>query len=630
MLLKLGPFAGELPKLAPEHLPEAPSFATVCEDAKLYSGDLIPYRALGPAQTGGEVVLFVGDRKYTFDDADITAIPALQDSTRLTNPEVFTSGEKESNGDEKGLQYWKSPTDGPYPIGFRELVDPALRGDAQPNRPTWTYSARDDSARFPATYTTRVYNTPSQWDSNYRNSGESIADAERRYLSGQSGRAYVYTLVNELGWESKPSPPSTNPERVRDGDRTHVVFPELSGLPANTKYRLYRTRAGETSAGFFRATDEDLTPAQSGDTLYTDWKRDNFLGLPLSTERWDPPISTLRGLSLVQNGILAAFAGKHLHFSQPGLPWAWPIENGYDLDDEIIAISTVTGRCVVLTDSTPYLIYGSEPHLFIPRKLESPHGCTSRKSVIEIDNKVVYASYTGLIQIASSLESEEASTQSHSWETWEADLDPRTIAAGWHRGKYLAVHDVGTPRAGGFLYDFREQVPWVESLAHLTDAIDVVSDFRSGRTFIQLSGELFEFDSSSGAPITYLWRSRAWVFPNPLTFTVIAVVADFDATSPPLRGPGAQRARNADASRPVPPATRRLGTSQIREPQVTVRLYYDRSETPAAEASFVDTTPARFRVADSGLHQEVEVEVESSVRVKRVYLGQTMSDLKGG
>ena len=618
MLLKLGPFAGELPRLAAEHLPDEPSFATVCEDAKLYSGDLIPYRALGLPQAGGGTVVFVKNRRYTFAQSDVTAILALQDSTRTLNPDVFTSGEKRPDGTDWGPRYFTGRAK-PNLIGFPELAQPGVSLLDQAYKPTWTYDPWVDALQFGGGYGAGPV----------QQTGETREDAVARYLHAAPLRSYVYTLVNELGWESKPSPPSVKVQRVHDGDRTHVTIPVIPEVPDSTKYRLYRSRAGNVEAGFFRVTDEDLTAAEVVTAPYVDVKGDNQLGLGLTTERWDPPDPRLQGLTLVQNGMLAAFVGKHLHFSQPGLPWAWPIENGYDLDEEIVALATVSGRCVVLTERYPYVVYGSNPASFVPRKIDSPYGCVSKNSVVVLDNAVVYSSYAGLIRIVPSLESEEVTAVSHSWETWRDGVDPRTVAAGWHRGKYLAVHDAGNERAGGFLYDFRQEAAWFESLPLIAGAQRVFTDHLEGKTYVQ-TDRLREFDLGEGNPVTFRWRSRRWVLPDPAAFTVVAVVADFDPDAPVLRGPDAQRAVNADADRPVPSATRRLGTSQDREPQVAVRVYYDRDRSPVAEASFVDGTPARIRVSASGLHREVSVEVEATVRVKRVYLGQTMADLKGG
>ena len=520
-----------------------------------------------------------------------------------------------------GLKYWVGRAK-PRPIGFPELTKTGLPLTEQVYKPTWTYDPWADALQPDGSY----------GEGPVVGQGETREEALARYLLAAPLRSYVYTLVNELGWESKPSPPATRAEQVVNGDRVHVTLPAIPGIHDNERYRyrLYRTRAGNVGAGFFRVNDEDLTADEIVTTPYVDVKADNQLGLGLTTERWDPPDPRLQGLALVQNGMLAAFVGKHLHFSQPGLPWAWPIENGYDLDDEIVALATVAGRCVVLTERFPYVVYGSNPATLVPRKIDSPYGCVSKRSVVVLDNAVVYASHTGLIRIAPSLESEEATAVSHSWETWRAVIDPSTVSAGWHRGKYLAVHDAGGENAGGFLYDFRQEAAWFESLPILAGNRHVFSDFREGKTYV-MSDRMREFDRTEGDPVTLRWRSRRWVLPNPIAFTVVSVVADFDPDAPVLRGfDAAQRAVNADFRRSVPPATRRLGTSQEREPQVAVRVFYGGDQLPAAEVSFVDETPARIQVSRSGLHHEVSVEVESTVRVKRVYLGQTMSDLKGG
>ena len=273
MLLKLGPFAGELPRLASEHLPDSPSFATICEDVKLYSGDLIPYRTLGRPEAGGETVVFVPNRRYTFDDPDVTAILAIQDSTRELNPDVFSTGVTVIGGTPSTSS---TPANGGGGGGGGGGGTPT---PPQPERlppPVWGFRFTD-------------IGSPS--DPAYAGNYEHQRDSRNRD-SRATPRFYAYTQVDSDGMESALSMISTEMQRVFSDDIIVVRLPASLRAYTNTSYRIYRSNGGDTP--FLRVTDADIpvsrVPDESSDPLPAlFWRGSGYIDTRLDADLGPPP-----------------------------------------------------------------------------------------------------------------------------------------------------------------------------------------------------------------------------------------------------------------------------------------------------------------------------------------------------
>lgn len=128
---------------------------------------------------------------------------------------------------------------------------------------------------------------------------------------------YVYTYVNDWGWESAPSPVSTESNRPSDAQAT------LSGftLPPSGNYGIHRLRIYRTATGSSGATDfYFLREIALGTQSTTDDLRD--LGEVCPTVSWAMPPDDLSQLTALWNGMLAGISG--IAFVFVNLMWLMP------------------------------------------------------------------------------------------------------------------------------------------------------------------------------------------------------------------------------------------------------------------------------------------------------------------
>lgn len=165
----------------------------------------------------------------------------------------------------------------------------------------------------------------------------------------------------------------------------------------------------------------------------------------LVTDEYDPPPSGLRGLTVIQNNILAGFVGNSVFFSEPKTPHAWPKEYAVVLEHNVVGLSVISGSLVVLTDGYPYLISGSDPAAGMSvQKIDALFPCVSRRSIVKLANTVAYATNDGLAVYSPFGGSQLITKYAYNDDTWKADLDPSTIIAGYYNEAYFASY--GTPQ----------------------------------------------------------------------------------------------------------------------------------------------------------------------------------------
>ena len=359
MLVEVGPFGGELPRLAPEHLPAgAVTGAQRALDCKLYSGDLIPVAQSrsGPFAGLDAPTEILG--LYGAAGSDVSDIRWLAWDGASVDAVVAPS---EAAGPEDRRVYW---TDGVQPrwTTYRD----AGGGGGEPD------------ASFPLLF-------PSSLDKPTR--VEYMPDPGAP-TGDEVARAYVYTLVNTRGWESAPSLPSDSVD-ARDGVRVDVTVPAVAGAAANrwTKLRLYRVVVGDETATYRQVGGDHALGA--GATVIEDTTPASALGPALATLAYSLLPANAQGLTLAHNGIYAAFSRDVLFLSEPDAPWAWPVESRYDIPAPVVAIAATNNAIVVLTEGYPYLLAGDDLQSMAVSRIDVPYPCLARRSVVALGNAVI-------------------------------------------------------------------------------------------------------------------------------------------------------------------------------------------------------------------------------------------------
>ena len=223
---------------------------------------------------------------------------------------------------------------------------------------------------------------------------------------------YVYTYVNDWGWEGAPSPVSGEVEMSLKDTALVSDFPELPTHPDYpgvtnpyhiAKLRLYRTQAGSSGADFFFETEVDWP-------VVGDVQSDpNRIGEALTTGSWltAPGVprggesnfteSNLTQLVPMWNGMMAGIVDGAVRICEAYTPYAWPL--AYELippDATPVGLGVYGQNLLVLTTGRPLLVTGSSPEALDQQVLDIPQGCVSARSVVSMGTGVVWASNDGL------------------------------------------------------------------------------------------------------------------------------------------------------------------------------------------------------------------------------------------
>ena len=341
-----------------------------------------------------------------------------------------------------------------------------------------------------------------------------IATDTGTWTGDQTTYFYVYTYVNDWGWESAPSPVSLQNDRPSDATAVVSGFaaPPAGNYQIN-RIRIYRTQTGASgSTEFFF-----LREIAYGTTSTADDNR--TLGEVMATTTWATPPSDLSFLTSLWNGMLAGISGNAVRFCEPYTPYAWPV--AYDVvppDSKPVGIGVFGQSLVVLTTGRPLLVAGSSPEAMDQQLLEIPQACVAPKSIVSMGNGVAWASEDGLCWFGAngaSIMTAGIMTR----EDWQA-LVPSSIIGKMFEGLYFGSYDDGSGRKG-FMID-----PSEPRGIYFLDAGYVAMHFD------ELKDQLYVLSGTSvqkwdaGSPYTYRFRSKVFKGPKPSNFACCEVVAD--------------------------------------------------------------------------------------------------------
>jgi hypothetical protein len=329
-------------------------------------------------------------------------------------------------------------------------------------------------------------------------------------------RVYVYTYVSEYGEEGPPSDPST----TIDIDPYEPVVVTSGGPPNGysniTKKYIYRTSSG---TGF---TDYQFVAEQPVATpTFTDNVPQVELGETLVSTNWSPPPSTMRGLTVMANGIFVGFDSKDVCFSEPFLPHAWSTVNFLTVDHPIVGLGAFGQSVAILTQSYPYIATGIDPQSMTLIKTSLQQACISKRSIVETGDSVIYASPDGLVRIGLGGVS-VITANVLSQEQWQA-YNPSSIHAYLHEGRYYAFYTKVDNTTGHIVFTLNGSDAVMTEGSAYSAAASVVPV--SDSLHIVSASNIVRYDKGN-TNLQYLWRSKIYEAPTPVNFGVAQVIAD--------------------------------------------------------------------------------------------------------
>tara|TARA_R100001460_G_scaffold5433_1_gene15105 strand:+ start:2497 stop:4200 length:1704 start_codon:yes stop_codon:yes gene_type:complete len=419
--------------------------------------------------------------------------------------------------------------------------------------------------------------------------------------------SYVYTFVTAFGEEGPPSLASTSFERTNTETVT-IQLPSSDhpsgnyNFGAGAKKRVYRSNTGSTSTQFQFLAEVPFTTTSVSDTTSS-----FALGEVLPSGTWiGPPdddtslypSGPLQGLIAVANGVFAGFTGKRLCLTEPFLPHAWPIDYRITLEEDIVAIGSVTNGIVALTDGAPYFVTGIDPSAMTAVKLDIAQACINKRSVVDMGDYLLYAGPDGLVAVSGG-EGQVVTNGLISPKQWNDDFNPTTYRAFRHENTYVAFYS-----GGGFVYDPRAGEAALSTISYSGDVRGGYMHDKNGELYIIVGNKIKKYRGGTNSK-TLKWKSKQYVTPKPVSMGWVSVHAQAYPVTVKVWADGVQIAiytisfsNNAYTQSVTLPSGASTGT--LREP--IMRL-------PAV------------------VGQVWEVQVEGSVQIDEVCLAQSMDEI---
>lgn len=262
-------------------------------------------------------------------------------------------------------------------------------------------------------------------------------------------------------------------------------------------------------------------------TTYADTAPGTGLGEALPTLNTLPPPKNLTCLISLPNGCLVGIAGNELCFSDPYLPYSWPLGNRYSFSGRGVALAPAGNSVVVLTDTFPILFTGSDPEAMSPSVMETYAPCVSKRGVVYVGGGCIYPSFDGL-WLAAPGRVENLTKRLYREQEWAA-LNPTSLDAEFFDGQYVGAYCTLTEVKRVLVMDVNES----DSVVEVDDWFDALHrNEYDGRLYVTKGNQIFQWDANPGRAYESDWISMTYQLPRPTNFAVAQVHADFDVIVP--------------------------------------------------------------------------------------------------
>jgi hypothetical protein len=330
---------------------------------------------------------------------------------------------------------------------------------------------------------------------------------------------YVYTYVNDWGWESAPSQVSNQLDQYSNGT---ILITGFTNPPAGNyhinRIRLYRTQASTGGADFFYVTELPFP----GTTQFIDDK--TSIGEVIPTATWTPTPANLDCLTALWNGMLAGISGGGVRFCEPYIPYAWPVN--YEIippDATPVGLGVFSQSLLVLTSGKPLLVAGSTPDAMDQRVLDIPQACVSKQSIVSLGSGVAWASDDGLCYYG--VDGAKILTAGiMNREDWQK-INPPSVIGCMYEGLYFGSYDpLGNGVREGFFINPQDQSTGIYFMK--TGYVAMAFDQLMDHLFVVIGSEVHSWDTD-GNFFTAEFQTGTTRMPKPITsFAVAEVVAD--------------------------------------------------------------------------------------------------------
>lgn len=335
-------------------------------------------------------------------------------------------------------------------------------------------------------------------------------------------RVYTYTYANIYNEEGPPSPgASIEVKSVTVDDVTEyskvmvtVTFDGNGEYVPITGARLYRT-AGSASADYFYALTVSTGAGEVQDAILP-----AALNEMLSSDYAYPPNPMLKGLFNIGNGILAAWMGKEIWFSDAYRPWAWNPANVVTVRNTIVGAAKHGTGALITTVGEPSIVSGVSPDAMTEIPLEIPQAGVSKWALLSVAGSALYACHDGIVAVDGGSPSFTLSDRFFTREVWRArygaGLSSMQFAS--YDGRLIVFSKTG--QFVPFLINLSQGAGEMTELPDLVASTALVLTTSDQMYTVNGTG-LYQFAGGSDLPLH--WQSGDIVLPAPAVLAAAQV-----------------------------------------------------------------------------------------------------------
>lgn len=221
-----------------------------------------------------------------------------------------------------------------------------------------------------------------------------------------------------------------------------------------TLQRIYRSQTGQ-SGTYLYLIDERAASASN----YTDVIAVNAFQEPLPSANYNAPPDDLTGLISLPNGMMAAFSGRKLYFSEPYRPHAWPEKYILTTDSDIVGLGAMDTSIVVMTEGWPQMVQGSSPDTMQMAKLEQNFPCINARGIVDLGYAIAFPSNEGMAVVRADGSISVPTANIFNRDDWLA-LSPATMIGSQISGRCALFYQTtavnGTILTGALLLDLSD------------------------------------------------------------------------------------------------------------------------------------------------------------------------------
>jgi hypothetical protein len=376
---------------------------------------------------------------------------------------------------------------------------------------------------------------------------------------------------------------------------------------------------------------------------YSDSKPNTSLGEACPSIYWDAPVTGLKGLVSLQNGLFAAYKDSTVYVSDWNAPHAWPHEHTVTIDYPIVGLGSFGNTIVVCTEAAPVLIVVQDPTNPTTKAIQENCPCVSADSIVNTRNGVIFASQNGLVLINSTSPTfitEKLLTQ----DEW-LPLHPESLKGAFLDNTYYGFFTNPTDTAAGFIFDLDSYTYSTvynsivsSGMVYTTQHAKVVyNDIEQSQLYVCYPLEngtqysLCSFASDSRINKSFRWRSKVNVSPQGL-FNLSAARVMMTSQSSQKENEHIWEGKLTGSSLAArvmdgEPINGWCKTNELELADATVFNYYVDGELKYSR-EVKDSKP--FRLPSGFRGETIEVEVKSNAYIHSITLASSMGELVEG